>query len=290
MTTVREQFELAAVAAYVPKGLPDASDIWKIDSAELIGIEVEVENQAHRRPTNVVWAATDDGSLRNGGIEFISRPIPAMYAPGALKNLLQDGLDGDCCFSPRTSVHVHLNMQDVQTEKVIDLLLVYSLFEKALFRYVGKARWRNIYCTPITETTLLSGVANRGVRTAWEKYTGFNLLPLQQKGTVEFRHMHGTVDVKKLCVWVDMIVRLKHYVMNNKTEDIRRTIIGFNGGQIHALGEQVFGNLFEYLQISDPSEVMSRLAPIKMSMMKESPMHSQIMKMRNLKSKFFSIK
>ena len=290
MTTVREVLELPAVAPYIPKGLPDAADVWQINSTELVGIEVEVENQAHRRATNAVWQATGDGSLRNGGIEFISRPIPAMYAPGALKNLFGDGLDGDCCFSPRTSVHVHINMQDVPTEKVIDMLLVYGLFEKALFRYVGRARWRNIYCTPITETTLMGGISARGIRASWEKYTGFNILPLQQKGTVEFRHMHGTVDVKKLCVWIDLITKLKEYVMKHKTEDIRRTIIGFNGGQIDSLGREVFGNLYEFLQISDPNEVVSRVAVMKLAMTKESGLNSAILKMRNLKSKFFSIK
>lgn len=289
MTTVREQFDLGGVAAYTPKGLAGAEDIWTIASSELIGIEVEVENQGHRRPSNAVWQITDDGSLRNSGVEFISRPIPAMYAPAALKHLFHGDMDQEYCFSPRTSVHVHLNMQDVQTEKVIDMLLVYCLFEKTLFRYVGRGRWRNIYCTPITESNLLGGIAERGIRAPWEKYTGFNLLPLAQKGTVEFRHMHGTIDVKKLCVWIDLITRLKAYVLANDTKDIRRTIINFNGGQIDQLGRAVFGDLFEFLQISDPAEVISRVAIIKMAMTKASVMNLAVTKIRNTKSKFFSI-
>ena len=290
MTTILDMYGMAPVPVYIPKGLQDASDVWKIDSKEVVGIEVEVENQAHCRPTNRVWQSTDDGSLRNGGIEFISQPIPAEYAPAALKHLFHGDFDQEYCFSPRTSVHVHLNMQDVQSEKVIDLLMIYGLFEKALFRFVGKARWKNIYCTPITETNLLSGLAERGIRMHWEKYTGFNLLPLQEKGTVEFRHMHGTIDVKKLSVWVDLIVHLKAYVLANKTEDIRRTIINFNGGQIDSLGSAVFGNLWEFLQVSDPNEVVSRVAVLKMGMVKHNALFTQAMKTRKTTSKFFTIK
>ena len=290
MPTVLETYGMNAVGAYNAKGLPDASAIWKINSNTIIGIEVEVENQAHRRPTHNVWSITDDNSLRNGGVEFISRPIAASMAPAALQHLFHGDFDQDYCFSPRTSVHVHLNMQDAPTEKVLDLLFIYGLFEKALYRFVGKGRWKNIYSTPITETNILTNLASHGLRCPWEKYTGFNILPLAEKGTVEFRHMHGTIDVKKLCVWIDLITRLKAYVMKTSTEEIRRTIINFNGGQINTLGVEVFGELFEYLQISDPAEVVSRVAVLKMGMVKTGNLNNTVLKARQLNSKFFKVK
>lgn len=290
MTTVIEQYGMGAVPVYVPKGLGDASDVWKIDSSEVVGIEVEVENQAHRRPSNRVWTVTDDGSLRNSGAEFISQPIPASFAPAALKHLFHGDFDQEYCFSPRTSVHVHLNMQDAPCEKVLDLLFIYSLFEKTLFRFVGKGRWKNIYCTPVTETNLLASIARTGLRSHWEKYTGFNLLPLPEKGTVEFRHMHGTIDVKKLCIWIDLITRLKAYVLKHKTEEIRRTIINFNGGQVEALANEVFGELAEFLQISDPNEVVSRVPVVKTGMIRADTLNMTILKNRSLKSKFFLVK
>ena len=290
MATVRESFDLEGVVPYTPYNLPDASDIWAINSDEIVGIEVEVEAQAHRRSSNEVWRRTEDGSLRNGGIEFISMPIRAKYAPAALKHLFVGDFDEDFCFSPRTSVHVHLNMQDVATEKVVDFLMVYSLFEKCLYRYVGKSRWKNIYCTPITETYLFAGLARQGLRTAWEKYTGLNILPLSSHGTVEFRHMHGTNDAKKLSVWIDLICRIKKYVLDHKTEEIRKTIINFNGGQMDSLAREVFGDLVEVLQLSDPNEVMSRLAAVKSGMIRHDLLNTQIIKVRSLESKFFKVK
>lgn len=289
MPTVREHFDLGSVAPVEVK-LPDADEIWKISSEEIVGIEVEVENQNHRRPTARCWTVTEDGSLRNGGVEFVSRPIKAKDAPAAIQHLFKGDFDQDYCFSPRTSVHVHLNMLDVPTEKVVDLLLIYSLFEKSLYRFVGKGRWKNIYCTPITESLLLMGIAERGLGATWEKYTGLNLLPLRDKGTIEFRHMHGTIDAKKLCIWIDLITRLKAYVLSHKTEDIRRTIINFNGGQMDVLSSEVFGNLAEFLQLSDPSEVVNRLALVKMSMVKSSSLNSNILKSVKTTSKFFQVR
>lgn len=290
VATIREAYDLPAVAEYTPAKLPDASDIWKIESQELVGIEVEVENQAHRRVTNPVWTRTEDGSLRNSGIEFISRPIRACHAPAALKHLFVGDFDEEYCFSPRTSVHVHLNMQDVDSAKVIDFIMVYSLFERCIYRFVGRGRWRNIYCTPITETSLLQNLATHGISSPWEKYTGLNILPLREHGTIEFRHMHGTFDTKKLCVWIDLITRLKAYVLKHKTDEIRQTIINFNGGQINDLALAVFGELAEFLQISDPNEVISRVAIIKMGMAKPESLNITLLKQRDLKSKFFQVK
>lgn len=290
MTTIRELHGLESVDVYTPTKLPDASDIWVIKSDEVVGIEVEVENQAHRRASNQVWTRTDDGSLRNSGVEYISRPIKACHAPAALKHLFIGDFDEEYCFSPRTSVHVHLNMQDVSKEKVVDLIMIYSLFERCLFRFVGRSRWKNIYCTPITETGLLFNLGSRGLSCPWEKYTGLNILPLQSHGTVEFRHMHGTNDTKKLCVWIDMITRLKAYVVSRKTEEIRRTIINFNGGQISSLASEVFGELADFLQISDPNEVISRVAILKMAMIKPDSLNTALIKQRDIKSKFFQVK
>lgn len=289
MALIYETYDMPRVQVYIPNKLADASDVWKIASEEIVGIEVEVENQVHRRPSNPVWTITEDGSLRNGGVEFISRPIRACDAPAALNHLFKGDFDQQYCFSPRTSVHVHLNMQDVQSEKVVDLLLVYCLFEKSLYRFVGKGRWKNIYCTPITESGFLYNLAGRGIRTPWEKYTGFNMLPLQQKGTVEFRHMHGTIDAKKLSIWIDLITRMKAYVLRNKTEDIRRTIIGFGGGDVERFAQEVFGELSVCLELSNPGEVVSRITAIKLGNVKTASLNDAIRKTIKNDSKFFKV-
>lgn len=194
-----------------------------VNSTRMIGIEVEVENHAvTRAPTSGVWNTEADGSLRNSGIEYITRPIAAQWGPDALYELLGESLDkNECCFSPRTSIHVHVNMQDEEEEAVIRVLLLYTLFEKLFFRFTGRGRAKNIYCVPIQDTECLKSAAKQAIdatRQQWSKYSALNILPLSEYGTIEFRHMHGTFDYHKVCIWLRLITKLCDYACNMKNE------------------------------------------------------------------------
>jgi hypothetical protein len=230
-----------------------------------VGIEVEVENTVIQNgiPTGSPWRTEADGSLRNNGMEFISKPIPASFVPGALQQLLASILGADCHFSPRTSVHVHINAQDMETHQVQDLVLVYSVFEKLLYKFAGRGRIRNIFCVPIVETSLLQGMLENGVGSNWSKYTGLNLCPLWEGknnrsayGTIEFRHMHGTFSVEKLCLWVQMITKLKTYIMQSSTKDIRSMILSMDDSfDYDGLLRTIFGDTAQVLKFSDIDDV-----------------------------------
>lgn len=238
MTTILEKFKLKPVVAYTVGDLPDVD--FKIESDHLVGIEVEVENVLEFKsswPKNTVWNMIEDGSLRNAGKEFVSKPIKASEAPKALNQLLNIVLSKECChFSPRTSVHVHLNVQDMEVHQVIDLVLVYMIFERLFYKFAGRGRAQNIFCVPITSTSLPGQFAEYGLGKRWQKYTGLNLLPISSghreedrgQGTVEFRQMHGTFKVEKLCAWIDIITRLKEYILKTPTKDIRGIISSMN--------------------------------------------------------------
>src|SRR5215213_1967548 len=156
MTTILEKFGINPVQIVVPKGLDYVGSV-SIRSEHAIGIEVEVENvvDVARIPKGSVWTSKTDGSLRNAGMEFITMPIPASYAPAVLNQLMTQVLNQHCSFSPRTSVHVHLNVQDLELHQALDYVLLYSIFEKLFYKFAGRGRIRNIFCVPITETDLL---------------------------------------------------------------------------------------------------------------------------------------
>jgi predicted small secreted protein len=202
------------------------NDLPKIVSDQLIGIEVEVEAaQAAIANLNKVWNMTTDGSLRNNGAEFVSKPIMASDAPITLKHLLSQYLQQDCCFSPRTSVHV------------------------ALFQFAGRGRIKNIYCVPLVDTNLLLGLAGSdNVLRNWSKYTSLNLLPVREQGTVEFRHMHGTFDVTKLCNWIGLITKLKEYVIKTTTKNIRLMLHNMEvDASVQSLKREIFEEFADVL-------------------------------------------
>lgn len=231
MTTVLEKFGLTPVEVVTPTNLPTSQ--YEVNADYAIGIEVEVENAGNVNaiPRGSVWQLISDGSLRNTGVEYITTPIPARYAPQVLQQLMSQILNGDCCFSPRTSVHVHLNCQDLELHQVLDFMLLYTVYERLFYKFAGRGRIRNIYCVPITETDLMVELCEKGVGKSWLKYTGLNMCPLrtsrddgQGYGTLEFRHMHGTFNVEKLSIWINLITKLKSFTLANDTKYIRELV------------------------------------------------------------------
>lgn len=275
MTTIREKFELREVVVIQPTKIVDHS--YKIDSTCAIGIEVEVENAGGTSPPRgSLWQVVSDGSLRNSGAEFITYPIEARYAPMALVQLLEQTLTKSCCFSPRTSVHVHMNAQDLHLPQVVDFVMLYSVYEKLFYNFAGRGRINNIYCVPITHTNLPAMLAERGVgASAWSKYTGLNLAPLGNRrdgetgyGTIEFRQMHGTFNVDKLCVWIDLITRLKTYVQKSSTKDIRELISSMDEQfDYQKLLTDIFGNLGDLLKYQGTQEIYQGVLAAKSALL-----------------------
>lgn len=252
---------LAPVQVHRVTGLNNVMTPHVVNSSEIIGIEVEVENYRVRGDgsLNRAWQVTDDGSLRNDGIELITKPIAASAAPVCLEYLMHQYLSDECCFSPRTSVHVHINVQDLSRPSAMDMVLLYTVFEKLFYQYAGRGRQKNIYCVPITECNILTNLVDftdpsRDNR--WLKYTGLNTLPIRQYGTIEFRHMHGTTDVGKLSAWIGMIAKLKEYVRKTSTKDIRSMIAQMNDGfDFGRLLSDIFGDYARLLQYRGPQDL-----------------------------------
>lgn len=191
-----------------------------INNSRCVGIEVEVENhQLNETPSEYIWQHVGDGSLRNNGEEWVTTPIAAEDAPKALYELLRVCLSDQCSFGPRTSTHVHINAQDLNQVQVKNIVQLYCVFEKVLFDFVGKNRAKNIYCVPLYDTNLMRQFNQHSLGNSlesWVKYTGLNLLPLREKGTLEFRQMHGSSDPTKLTRWIRILLRLYEFVLSPK--------------------------------------------------------------------------
>ena len=106
-----------------------------IDKNALVGIEIEVENMGNGNYVPAYyWQVKEDGSLRNNGVEFTSIPLRASQVEYALdvynRSVTQNNTPD---YSPRTSVHVHLNIRDLTWDQLKNLIILYCLFEKHFF-------------------------------------------------------------------------------------------------------------------------------------------------------------
>lgn len=226
MSTVTEVF---GPAAPNPWALKIPRPIVCSNPDLIMGMELEIEgcplsaDTYTRLVSKLGWQVTTDNSLRGANVntagnvvdgnayEFISRPMRAQTLLYSLEEFFAVTKFEKANYSDRTSVHVHVNCTNLTVDQVSTVALLYTVVEEILFGFVGENRENNIYCIPWTQCRMNHDLVRRMADNAtdtvrrWQKYTALNLLPLAEHGTVEFRHMDGTSDIKKLTTWVNLI-------------------------------------------------------------------------------------
>ena len=186
-----------------------------------VGIEIELEGL---RPYNIRfpfkrWKIVEDGSLR-GGIELVSDPVWGSAIDDALEEISQFFGEYNPIISERTSVHVHVNILDMETEELIRFVNNYIMYEPALFRmHRNWDRENNIFCVPCYKSSEIQKSYSRllyhlkretlGNDYLPYKYAAMNPNSLYNLGTLEFRHMGGTKDVNQINQWINVLLQLK---------------------------------------------------------------------------------
>lgn len=200
-----------------------------------IGIEIELEELNEITPRNnaessalyrdlyYYWKIVDDGSLRNygGGLakEFVL--LKGLFGTDLLDSLYifdkyVHSLKVKPKCSDRTSVHIHLDVRNLEEEELTNLILLYTFSERVLFKYCGEERNKNIYCLSFEEAqgtnfevvdmnpaSYVHNITNES------RYSALNLASISKFGTLEFRHHPGTYDIGRMTEWINIIMSLK---------------------------------------------------------------------------------
>lgn len=231
--------------------VPDDTQGFSNYAEPAIGIEVEVENIRDQVQLQHSWSVHTDGSLRNSGLEFISLPTPPRLVESAINHLF-DKLPKEAHFSPRTSIHVHMNVRELSLAQIYNIVILYQCFEDLLYKFAGPERKKSIFCVPIGSTNyyinLRRNFVGRGDGTSWSKYTGLNLAPMNEYGTIEFRHLRGTRDRTVLFEWLHYLYAIWHYATSHTTDELESIIreCSLTRDYMH-LGYSVFGDRFSKL-------------------------------------------
>lgn len=186
-------------------------DAYRNTKDVLFGLECEIEAvRGWEDSLGNWWGVHEDGSLRNNGREFVSPPSPRTQVVEKFKELHKGIRLGKDPFSERTSIHVHVNMQNLTDVEVRHIILLYALYEEYFFMMTVPARRENIHCVPLNQTFLPTyyGAAMANIPGRWQKYTAMNAKPLSNYGTLEFRHMHGHNDPGLLNDWLYLLEKL----------------------------------------------------------------------------------
>ena len=250
-------------------------------ASTLVGVEVELENihdievGGHPIGFSKRWVAVHDGSLRNGGVEFVLRePLGGKDLVESLMELERGLRDSGRkpLMSERTSVHIHLDIRSLTVQELRNLIILYTIFEKVLFKYAGKTREHNIFCAsfadaqallPMINTSLMQGKTIQRHRFGgFQKYASCNLLAILDHGSLEFRHHSGEFRAAKLLRWINILMSMHKYAQ------MKRIIPKNLGNEISLIGlekftRMVFGKFYEHLEY--PEIEMDILEGIRLS-------------------------
>lgn len=190
-----------------------------------IGIEIELENpQRSQVPMGITdryWKAAQDGSLRDAGFEYVlTEPLFGKDLTEALAQVehVLKTYPLECNY--RTGLHVHLDSRGMEIEELKRLFILYSLFERSIFAFVGDNRDKSNFCAPWFRISdhldqvfaIFGGAAEHNaapnILRNVERYSALNCNALQKYGSIEFRHLQMTRDFVKIRNWINLIMAL----------------------------------------------------------------------------------
>lgn len=230
MQTVGQQLGLDQLGVFDPHPSLVAPDA--------VGVELELEgfgSSSIRTAESMLgnlWSTTRDGSLRNGGVEFITNGgLGGAVLEDAftrMHNLLQEVPFSDTF---RCSTHMHVNMRDFTIPQVVKFILAYTACEPILFTFCGDYRYSSNFCTPVSESVPFhKNLISRIVEQAYEswrqtyrycnKYTALNILPMfpdgrndnRALGTIEFRGSRALTTKEEFLKLANLLLAIKKFV------------------------------------------------------------------------------
>ncbi len=195
-----------------------------------VGLEIEVEgkNLVGDPYLNPCWVQEIDPSLRGEAYEYIlKKPLlieEAKRELSVLKEVLYT--HSQVSFSSRTSVHVHLNVADLEMQQLANLIYLYYIYEDVLLSYCGNDRYENKFCLSIRSAEALIKIIQDFFSQKQRplqnhcKYAALNLAVIPLLGSLEFRGMRGTLEEVVLYPWLNVIQNLYKVALqyNNPTQ------------------------------------------------------------------------
>lgn len=196
-------------------------------TADRLGIEIELEGFGTKEYKAVesmkYWVVKEDGSLRNGGVEFVTNG--GLGGANLVKAI--DEVHGRLASiefnnSWRCSTHMHINMLDCTLEQCVRVVLAYMCVENIMFDFCNPSRRHSNFCVPLTTAqgttrdmvcTMSERFFGRGYGS---KYMALNVLPLcsSNLGTLEFRGSHALTTRDELLSLANRLLSIRAFALN----------------------------------------------------------------------------
>lgn len=194
-----------------------------------VGVEIECEGRNLTPIMDATWTTEADNSLRGGfpheACEWVfSKPVPIRDVLPALQQLedVQKKSKAVFDFSFRTSVHVHVNVQQLSVDQISNLIYTYFLCETVMMNHVNQSRRGNRFCLRMEDAEGMVDYITKMIRAPegdWKmlnphdaiRYSAMNIEALWKYGSIEFRGMEGNMDVNRIYNWCKAFVNMREF-------------------------------------------------------------------------------
>lgn len=215
-----------------------------------IGLEVEVEFPEGTIAQPIVsknfWTTKPDGSLRNG-LEYVLRaPIKATELSAAVADFEAGTKGYQFIDSQRTSVHCHINVNQMTFDDLTRILTAYYAFENVFVAANDPSRAGNLFCLRGKDAEWQINEIIRCVRHGWNvdypwienaRYSALNMCAPRTFGSLEYRFIEGTTDPKVIEFWAQTMY---DFTVNTSKFDIEeqvKLVTSGRNGQIDFLNK-----------------------------------------------------
>lgn len=204
-----------------------------------VGIEASYMGYTHEVVD--VWKIVTDSSITFPGIELVSPPLTRSSMHTQLRKVSAALQAANCAVDKSCGFHVHHQVSDLLGQDLWRLYRLYFHFEDVLDRLMARSRTNNTYCRKLWipaspwhpalrrdsswtsfigwmcacqngwvlgRSESIGGVAGGGSSNRLQRYAKLNFQSLDTYGTAEFRQHQGTLNARKMAMWVDLTQRL----------------------------------------------------------------------------------
>ena len=226
-----------------------------------VGVEAELEQTRSRRLSGL-WETKTDGSLHDDGLEYVfAQPLFGEDVVNALTQLEDLFEDNPPSVGNDTSLHVHIDIRDLEFEELWKFIMLYVIYEQILFEYCAPERENNIFCLSTkrargiikTYSDLLGTIRDEAIGDVAYvienigRYGGMNIRSVTQFGSLEFRGHRGEWRKDNILNWINILMCLKKAAMDDNIPWERPYLLIKDQGAV-AFTEYVFG---EYASMLD---------------------------------------
>lgn len=180
-----------------------------------VGLELEVEADQPLPSVTGAWKSKEEGSLRGYSMEYVTNG-PILCDDNKFQTIKQltDEINRPEYrvnkASPRTSLHVHVNVGKLTPNQTWTAATAYWLFENLLMEYCGESRKGNLFCLRAKDAEGSIRTCTRDLRSKTPfttlktdiiRYAAQNMNAIPKFGSIEYRGMCGTTDAEVIDTW-----------------------------------------------------------------------------------------